>query len=162
MIGEPTPTGKHVSEIGRGPEPQRRFAGAVVIDTTTTGTLCFVNGMPIYAGAEVWMLEAAEALRDRGWSVDFVVHPDGPLARAARERNFPVAEIAIRGDIAPWSIGAVWRRFRRSRPNAVICNRLKDLKVAGVAARLAGRADHPAQPRERRSLRGDRPSTAGT
>ncbi len=100
--------------------------------------LCFVNGMSDYAGAEIWMLDAAAGLRDRGWTVSFVAPPGSALAVAAADAGFAVDAIPIRFDAAPWTIARLWAAFRRRRPGAVICNRLKDLKAAGVAARLAG------------------------
>lgn len=100
--------------------------------------LCFVNGMRDFAGAEIWMLDAARGLRDRGWRVGFVAPPGSALAATARDEVFPVDAIPIRFDAAPWTIARLWAAFRRRRVRAVVCNRLKDLKAAGVAARLAG------------------------
>ena len=83
-------------------------------------TLCFVNGMRIFAGAEVWMLETAEGLRQRDYQVEFVAHPGSPLSAHALAAGFDVLDISIRGDIAPWSIAALWRHIRPRRPGAVI------------------------------------------
>ena len=105
---------------------------------TSPASLCLINGMRDFAGAEIWMLDAARGLRDRGWDVSFVCPPGSALAGAAREADFPVDAIPIRFDAAPWTIARLWSVFRRRRPGAVLCNRLKDMKAAGVAARLAG------------------------
>lgn len=101
-------------------------------------TLCFVNGMHLYAGAEVWMLEAATSLRDRGRTVHFVAPPGSPLLERARAAGFHVAGIDIRFDASPFTLARLWTEFRHTRPAAVVCNRLKDLKAAGVAGALAG------------------------
>lgn len=100
--------------------------------------LTIVNGMRMYAGAEIWMLETACGLRDRGHAVDLIAAPGSPLARRAAAAGLPVAGIPIRWDTAPWTLHRLWRHLRRRRPHAVLCHRLKDLKAAGLAARLAG------------------------
>lgn len=100
--------------------------------------ITIVNGMRMYAGAEIWMLDAACGLRDRGHDVDLVAAPGSPLARRAADAGLAVAAVPIRWDTAPWTLLRLWRHLRRRRPHAVLCHRLKDLKAAGPAARLAG------------------------
>jgi glycosyltransferase involved in cell wall biosynthesis len=104
----------------------------------SSGTLCLVNGMTDYAGAEVWMMDTARGLRDRGWRVSVVAPPGSDLLAAARADDFDVDAVSIRFDAAPWTIAKLWTVFMRRGVRAVLCNRLKDLKAAGVAARLAG------------------------
>ena len=101
-------------------------------------SLCFVNGMRLYAGAEVWMLAAAVGLRERGRTVQFVAPPGSVLLDRARSGGFQVAAIDIRFDASPVTLARLWSEFRRTRPAAVVCNRLKDLKAAGVAGAMAG------------------------
>ncbi len=108
------------------------------MDRTPPGNICFVNGMDDYAGAEIWMLDAARGLRDRGWRVSLVAPPGSPLLEGARTDGFDVDGVAIRFDTAPWTIARLWEIFTRRGVRTVLCNRLKDLKAAGVAARLAG------------------------
>ncbi|MBC8425652.1 glycosyltransferase family 4 protein [bacterium] len=103
-----------------------------------SGTLCLVNGMTDYAGAEVWMLDAAHGLRDRGWRISVVAPPGSVLLETARADGFTADAVAIRFDAAPWTIARLWTVFTQRGVGAVLCNRLKDLKAAGVAARLAG------------------------
>ena len=101
-------------------------------------SLCFVNSIKVLAGAEIWMLDAAAGLRDRGIETRFVAAPGSPLAAAAREAGFRTSEIPIRFDTAPWTLLKILRALRADPPGALICNQLKDLKAAGVAGRLAG------------------------
>ncbi len=100
--------------------------------------LCIVDGIRLFAGAEIGLLDAAIGLRERGRRIGFVAAPGGELARRARAAGFPVGEIAIRFDAAPWTLLRLIVLLRRWRPRAVLCNQLKDLKAAGVAARLVG------------------------
>jgi glycosyltransferase involved in cell wall biosynthesis len=102
------------------------------------GSVCFVNGMDGYAGAEVWMLDAARGLRDRGWRVSLVAPPGSVLLERAAAADLETDGVPIRFDAAPWTIARLGGVFARRGVRAVLCNRLKDLKAAGVAARLAG------------------------
>jgi glycosyltransferase involved in cell wall biosynthesis len=94
--------------------------------------------MTTFAGAEIWMLDAAAGLRDRDWGVSFVGAPDSPLLARAAADGFSCDAVPIRFDAAPWTLSRLIGVLRRRRARAVLCNRLKDLKAAGVAARLAG------------------------
>lgn len=100
--------------------------------------VCFVNSMRTFGGAEVWTLDAARGLSERGYSVSIVAQPDTPLLERARQAGLTAAAIPIRFDGAPWTLAKLRRWFRRQHIEAVICNLTKDLKAAGVAARLAG------------------------
>ncbi|MFH1841761.1 MAG: glycosyltransferase family 4 protein [bacterium] len=101
-------------------------------------TIHFVNSIRTFGGAEVWMLDCAHGLRERGYRAAFVAQPHSELLRRARRDEFPIAAIPIRFDSAPWTLARLYGWFRRDRTAAVICNLTKDLKAAGVAARLAG------------------------
>jgi glycosyltransferase involved in cell wall biosynthesis len=94
--------------------------------------------MRVFGGAEVWTLDAARGLQERGLEISLVAQPGTELAARARGAGIRVAEIPIRFDGAPWTIARLCRFFRRRRVEAVLCNLTKDLKAAGVAARLAG------------------------
>jgi glycosyltransferase involved in cell wall biosynthesis len=100
--------------------------------------VCFVNSLRTLGGAELWFLDAAAGLAERGVRTSLVAQPGTPLLAAARERGLPVAAIAIRCDGAPWTLWRLWRYCRRSGVTALVCNLTKDIKAAGVAGRLAG------------------------
>ncbi len=113
--------------------------------------LALVNGMRSLGGAELWHLDVAHGLRDRGHRVLVVGQPGSELLRRASASGLEVAGVPIRCDGAPWTVARLGRLFRSHGTTAVLCNRLKDLKAAGVAARLAGvgvvlksrESDHP-------------------
>jgi len=94
--------------------------------------------MRTWGGAEVWMLETALALRDRGHDVHFVANPDSVLRRRAAAEGLLVKPLPIRIDGAPWTIAALAKHLRRTRTTALVANRTKDVKVAAPAGRLAG------------------------
>ena len=99
--------------------------------------LSFVNSMRSWGGAEVWMLETALALRDRGCAVEFVTNPDSELRARASAEGLPVKPLTIRIDGAPWTIAALAAHLRQTGATALVANRTKDVKVAAPAGRLA-------------------------
>jgi len=100
--------------------------------------VCFVNSVRPLGGAEIWMLDAARGLQERGHRVSFVAQPDGQLFLRARRNGFPTRGIPIRFDGAPWTLARLYRHFRHDGVDALYCNLTKDLKAAGVAGRMAG------------------------
>ena len=100
--------------------------------------LCLVNSLRAWGGAEVWFLETALALRERGHKVSLVCQPGSELGRRAQAAGMAVALIPIRMDAAPWTWARLARHFRRAQVTALLCNLDKDFKAASVAARLAG------------------------
>lgn len=100
--------------------------------------VCFVNSVRPLGGAEIWMLDAARGLHERGYRVSFVAQPDGQLFQRACRSGFSTRGIPIRFDGAPWTLARLYRHFRRDRVDALYCNLTKDLKAAGVAGRMAG------------------------
>lgn len=100
--------------------------------------LCLVNSMRQWGGAEVWFLETAQALQERGIMVSLVCQPGSELLRRATAAGVNCAAIPIRFDTAPWTLVRLWRYFRTSGVTAILTNRTKDLKAAAVAGRLAG------------------------
>ncbi len=100
--------------------------------------VCFVNSLRGWGGAEVWTLDTALGLRARGHDVSIVAQPGSALLARARGAGLAVEAIPIRFDAAPWTLLRLCRALRRRRPDAVWCNLTKDLKAAGLAARLCG------------------------
>jgi glycosyltransferase involved in cell wall biosynthesis len=100
--------------------------------------VCLVNSLRGLGGAELWFLDAARGLIDRGVPASLVVQPNSALETLAAERNVPVQTIPIRFDGAPWTLSKLVRHFRRTGVTALVCNLTKDLKAAGVAGMLAG------------------------
>ncbi len=100
--------------------------------------ITFVDSIRTWGGAEVWVLETAIALRDRGFEADIVAQPGSELWRRARLAQVPTAGIPIRFDAAPWTLAKLFRHFRRTGTTAIWANLTKDLKAVSVAGRLAG------------------------
>lgn len=103
-----------------------------------TPHVCLVNSLRTLGGAELWFLDAAHGLRERGIAASLVAQPGSALLERARDADLPVTALPIRFDGAPWTLSKLARHFRRTGVTAVVCNLTKDLKAAGLAAWGAG------------------------
>ena len=99
--------------------------------------LCLVNSLRTWCGAEVWFLETALALRNRGHRISIVAQPDSELQKRCLAENLETYPCAIRFDAAPWTLAKLTRYFRSHQVTAILTNLTKDLKAAAVAGRLA-------------------------
>jgi glycosyltransferase involved in cell wall biosynthesis len=100
--------------------------------------VCFVNSLRSFGGAEIWFLDAAIGLRERGVRVSVVAQPGSALLERATKAGLATVAIPIRFDAAPWTLAALFRHFRGTQVTTLICNLTKDLKAAGLAGRWAG------------------------
>ncbi|MDZ7393132.1 MAG: glycosyltransferase family 4 protein [candidate division KSB1 bacterium] len=100
--------------------------------------ILFVNSIQMFGGGEVWMLRTLELLMERGHRVHLLCRPGTRLAAEAVQRQIPCSTMAMRGDFDPVAIVQVYRLIKRLRINVVLTNMDKELRFAGLAARLAG------------------------
>jgi len=98
----------------------------------------FVNSIQMFAGGEIWMLTAMQGLRERGHQISLICRPDTELARRATEEGFPVFTMSFRGDFDPVSILKAAKILRKIHPDGILTNMDKELRIAGLAAKLAG------------------------
>ncbi|NOY77688.1 MAG: glycosyltransferase [Calditrichaeota bacterium] len=98
----------------------------------------FVNSIQMFAGGEIWMLTAMRGLRDRGHRISLICRPGTELARRAAEDGFPVFTMSFRGDFDPVSILKAAKILRKLRPDGILTNMDKELRIAGLAAKIVG------------------------
>jgi glycosyltransferase involved in cell wall biosynthesis len=125
QVPGPAPAAARTAGRTRPGEPVRRLR------------ICFVDSLRSLGGAELWILAAAAGLARRGHAVSVIAQPGTPLLERGTRLGLDMAAIPIRLDGAPWTLIRLLRLFRSRRIEAVLCNLTKDLKAAGVAARLA-------------------------
>jgi glycosyltransferase involved in cell wall biosynthesis len=101
--------------------------------------LLFADSVRVLAGAQRFVLDAAVGLRERGHAVTVQTHRGALLAQRARAVGLPVRELTMRTDAAPWTVLPLARLLRRAPVDAVVTTYDKDLRTAGLAARLCGR-----------------------
>jgi glycosyltransferase involved in cell wall biosynthesis len=91
-----------------------------------------------WGGGENWTLAAAAGLAQRGHAVRVAGRSGGSMETRARARGLDGASLPVAFDYAPATIAAAMRLLRRDRSEAVVVHHNKDVRTAGLAARLLG------------------------
>lgn len=99
--------------------------------------ILFINSIQMFAGGEVWMLSALRALQRRGHQVWLCCRPGAEVGERAVEMAIPVKLVNFRGDFGPINVLHLWWFMQRRKIDVVLTNMDKELRVGGVAARLA-------------------------
>lgn len=102
--------------------------------------ICFVNTTKEWGGGEKWHLENAIILKKRGENVSVITNKNSILQQRALKNN--VSHFIINsGNLSflnPFKILHLVRYFNTNNTDAVILNGPNDLKLAGIAAKIAG------------------------
>jgi glycosyltransferase involved in cell wall biosynthesis len=98
----------------------------------------FATSIKTWGGGEKWMLGAARGLAERGHATTVAARPGSAIAVRAHEEGVEVLPVAFRSDADVPSFLRVWLWCRRRRPDALVLNMDRVLRVAGPAARAAG------------------------
>lgn len=101
--------------------------------------ILFINsiGKDKYGGGEKWMIKAAKGLTDRGHKVILASKKDSKILQAAEKAGVRTTVIEIHGDISPFATHRVVSFLKQEEIQILICNLNKDVRVAGLAARIA-------------------------
>lgn len=99
--------------------------------------LAFCNATRAWGGVKTWTLEFAAALRDMGHEV-FIYGREGAFVQRAESMNLPADAVRFGPDFSIPAIRYFRQSFRDRGIQAVLVNVGRDLRTAGVAARLAG------------------------
>jgi glycosyltransferase involved in cell wall biosynthesis len=100
--------------------------------------LLFINSIQMFGGGEIWMLRTLQALQERGHQVWLCCRPETELARRAVAQGVPVKLLAFRGDFDPFTISRLAWFMKRERIDVVLTNMDKELRLGGLAAKIAG------------------------
>jgi glycosyltransferase involved in cell wall biosynthesis len=99
--------------------------------------ILFVNSIRMWGGAEVWLMDIMSGLQTRGHTLTLVCRPGTILEKNARARGFDVVAMRMRSDFDPVVVVAMLGLIRRRRIDLVCTNMDKEMRFAGLAARLA-------------------------
>jgi len=102
--------------------------------------IVFVNATKGWAGIKTWMLELADFLTQRGHRAQIVCRPGDLLQEACAARHLPCRTLTFGMDFSPAAIWWFWQLFRQEHTEALVTNIGKDVRAAGVAAKLRGLA----------------------
>lgn len=102
--------------------------------------ILFINsiGRDKFGGGEKWMVGAAKGLLDRGHDVTLASRKDSRILGYAADKGVPTAVIEIHSDISPLKTLRIASYLKKEGIDILICNLNKDVRVAGLAARIAG------------------------
>jgi len=100
--------------------------------------VAFANSIQMFAGGEVWMLTTLKALRQRCHRCVLICRPGTELERRGLAAGLVVETVRFRGDLDPLTILRLESIFRKHSTQVVLTNMDKELRLCGLAARLAG------------------------
>ncbi len=84
-------------------------------------------------------MELGLGLAELGHSVTLVCHPESALKRQLEgDLRVRLAPLAIRAEINPWRVLQLARLNRRTKPDLVLADKRKDVKLSAAARRLSG------------------------
>lgn len=99
--------------------------------------ILFANSIQMFAGGEVWMLTTIDELKRRGHQVTLLCRPNTKLAERARHQGIDLITLKMRGDFDPVTIFHIYRLLKNKRIDVILNNMEKELRLSGVAAKLA-------------------------
>jgi len=99
--------------------------------------IALVNSCRYIGGAELWQVRFARFLKSRGEQVKFYLRP-GEFSGLVIKEGFPVKEIRMAADLDFFSALKFYREFKLFRPEVVIFNDQRDLRLGAIAAKKAG------------------------
>ena len=100
--------------------------------------ILFVNSISAnkFGGGEQWMVKAAKGLMDAGHKVFVASKRGAEILRVAHRAAVPTRVFNIRADFSPLNTWRIARFLTHERIEVLVCNLNKDVRVAGLAARL--------------------------
>jgi glycosyltransferase involved in cell wall biosynthesis len=87
-------------------------------------------------GAELWQVRFAKFLQAQGDQVYFFLRP-GKFAELVEKRGFELSRIQMGFDLDPVGIFELYRGFKKFRPEVVIFNDQRELRLGVISAGLA-------------------------
>ena len=90
-----------------------------------------------WGGGEKWMVAAAKGLSDRGHSVILSGKANSLLLKKAKEQSLKTLPLNIYADYNPFKIWYTKKILQNQKIDVIVLNLNKDIRVAGIAAKLA-------------------------
>ena len=100
--------------------------------------IMFVNAADSWGGGEGWTLRTATELAKRGHNVTLVVRVHSPLASRAQDSGIHLRPVVFSYDYHPATIRQLVRLYHELKTEVVVVHFPKDVRTAGVAAKIAG------------------------
>ncbi|HCI16664.1 MAG: glycosyltransferase, partial [Candidatus Marinimicrobia bacterium] len=90
-----------------------------------------------WGGGEKWMITAACGLKNRGHGVTVSGKANSVFLNNAVEAGLDIIPLNIYADYSPLKIWYTKRVLQRKQVDVIMLNLNKDIRVAGIAARMA-------------------------
>jgi glycosyltransferase involved in cell wall biosynthesis len=102
-------------------------------------SIVFMNSIPrdVWRGGEKWMVNAAAGLAGRGHSVVCIGKRGAVWLEKATARGVETLGFPIHADCDPLIIARLFAFFKKLQPDILCCNFEKDVRLGGIAGRLA-------------------------
>jgi len=100
-------------------------------------TIAFLASTRKWGGVKTWSLDMGLALQQRGHKV-IILAPAGPFVDRAIRMGLQAERVHFGPDGNPLAIRRFLRFFRAEKVDCVVVNLSKEMRTAGVAARLLG------------------------
>ncbi len=97
----------------------------------------FVNSTNKWGGVKSWTLDVGAGLKERGHRVAIAGRP-GPFVDKASEMGLEAMPVSFGPDFNPLLIARFMRMFKKRGTSLVVVNVGKDMRSAGIAAKLLG------------------------
>lgn len=103
-------------------------------------SVCFFNSNISWGGGEKWHYDISTRIKNKGFKVIVVTDKKSELCRRIQKTSVELAYITISNIsfLSPYKIYSIYRILKREHIDSIIMNLSEDVKVAGVAAKLAG------------------------
>lgn len=101
--------------------------------------ICFFNSVKAWGGGEKWHFEMASRLHQAGYPVRIFTNRKSDLKERTKETSIPLSSLAINNVsfLNPFKVLSLAISFRRLKVKTIIMNFSTDVKIAGIAARIA-------------------------
>lgn len=99
--------------------------------------ISFVNSTNKWGGVKSWTLDVARGLADLGHDILIVGRP-GPFIEKAAEKGMDALGLDFGPDFNPLRIHGFTRLFKARKIDLVVVNVGKDMRTAGIAAKMLG------------------------
>jgi glycosyltransferase involved in cell wall biosynthesis len=116
----------------------RNLNRARALETNTR--ICFFNSVISWGGGERWHFDVSSELDRKNYDIVLISHPHSELAKKAKKANLNFLPIRVTNlsFLNPYKILKVYYLLKREKVGAIIINLSSDLKIAGIAAKMAG------------------------
>jgi glycosyltransferase involved in cell wall biosynthesis len=103
-------------------------------------SICFFNSSKTWGGGEKWHFDMAMALNRKGYRVVVVAGKGSELENRLKTSGIPfhVFRISNVSFLNPLKIFRIYQILRHEKIDGIIINLSEDLKIAGIASKLAG------------------------